>query len=1273
VNNTARSARIPSLRTGIVAALRGGSRGGGGSGVSADGWIFGRVTAGLRMAGLFAVAVAATALFTLNAATAHAAATYQFSPARTEKLAKTLEEGTGAGYQQVHTLTFDAAGNLYLADSHGHAGESTIDKFDLENAFTVQLGVGVLNTSFGWGVAVDDETGHIFAAKAVPSEIVAMDGAGTELSRWTGAETPASTFSGSLYTAVDNSTSAAHGDVYVLSTEEPARGRVDVFASKNADAEEGEYLRSLPAPPEGFELGGTDGLAVDESSVHPGRVYVANPGKKTVDYFSPSGAYEGHIEGPAPGEPFGQPVGVAVDPATGDLFVADAAAGAIDRFSPSGAFIGPPITDHLHNVVSVAVQPTGPGAGDLYVADSFGNTETVDVFAIQRPAPPIVEATAATGVTGEAASLLAEVNPQGEATTYSLEYGPCPTAAPCPLSPYQPVARGTLGSAGDYGSHTVTAPRLTGLAASTTYHFRVVAANLQGQTIGEERTFTTQGAAGLLLPDGRGYELVSPPDKHGGSVEPFSQVGMIEAAADGSAISYIANAPTEAQPEGYPGESQVLSSGGPSGWASRVISSPRQGVTGKGLGFGPEYRFFAADLSGALVQPFGLFDPELSPEASEQTPYLRSLGSCSSSCYRPLLTSANTPPGTRFGEEVPCEEGNGVVAHVAPVCGATILGTTPDLSHTLLLSAAPLVIGAPQGSIDGGHVVGSLYEWSRSTGNLQLVSRLPENGAGEELPARPSGAPLGNQFGLSGGSARRAVSADGTRVYFNTEPSGGVTNLYLRDTEPGNEQTLELDLADEACLPPTGECESGGGVFQIASTDGSRVFFTDERALTANSGAGGTGSLKFDLYECRIVTDGAGGLACALTDLTPKAGSEPAGVQGNRTGISQGNVLGASEDGSYVYFAAKGVLASNVGADGTAAAPAGCPPNEGEPGTCNLYLAHEGVVRFIATLSGGDGTDWKASPSDQPTRVSPDGNWLAFMSQQPLTGYDNHDAVSGRPDAEIFLYDAASGSLRCASCDPTGARPVGIEYAQAFLRGAGTPLPTVGGQWSQKGWVAALVPQSPSFTDASSAYQTRWLSDSGRLFFTALGGLIPADSNGLGDVYEFEQSRGPGQPASNSCAAAGPDYVPASGACLDLISSGTGKKAVSFLDASESGDDVFFLTSQRLRPKDVDSANDIYDARVDGGEAEVIKPVECSGDACQQPAVPPVDETPGSLTFQGAGNVTECPKGQKLQKGKCVKQQPKKKNHKKNKHKNSKKGKKHKKSKRANSHHGGHK
>jgi hypothetical protein len=268
------------------------------------------------------------------------------------------------------------------------------------------------------------------------------------------------------------------------------------------------------------------------------------------------------------------------------------------------------------------------------------------------------------------------------------------------------------------------------------------------------------------------------------------------------------------------------------------------------------------------------------------------------------------------------------------------------------------------------------------------------------------------------------------------------------------------------------------------------------------------------------------------------------------------------------------------------------------------------------------------------------------MSQRPLTGYDNRDAVSGERDEEVFVYHAAgeaeAGTLLCASCNPTSARPHGVESKKA---GEGL----VGSVWDTRTWLAATVPGWTPYTLGQTLYQSRYLSDQGRLFFNSSDALVPADANGTEDVYQYEP------PGVGDCTESKPTFSPASAGCVDLISSGTSKEESAFLDASESGNDVFFLTASQLSHRDVDTALDVYDAAVGGTEAEVARPVECSGDACQQPAVPPNDATPGSLTFNGAGNVVECPKGKVKQKGKCVA-----KKHKKAKHHKKKSSRKHK-------------
>ena len=135
----------------------------------------------------------------------------------------------------------------------------------------------------------------------------------------------------------------------------------------------------------------------------------------------------------------------------------------------------------------------------------------------------------------------------------------------------------------------------------------------------------------------------------------------------------------------------------------------------------------------------------------------------------------------------------------------------------------------------------------------------------------------------------------------------------------------------------------------------------------------------------------------SLSDLTP-ASANP-GVLG---------VLGMSEDGSIVYFVASAVLAGGASA-----------------GLDNLYVVQGGVIDYITTLSGEDGSDWTQSFQQRTARVTPDGEHLAFLSQASLTGYDNADVVTGNPSGELFVYDVRERRLTCVSCDPSGARPVG--------------------------------------------------------------------------------------------------------------------------------------------------------------------------------------------------------------------------------------------------------
>ena len=63
-------------------------------------------------------------------------------------------------------------------------------------------------------------------------------------------------------------------------------------------------------------------------------------------------------------------------------------------------------------------------------------------------------------------------------------------------------------------------------------------------------------------------------------------------------------------------------------------------------------------------------------------------------------------------------------------------------------------------------------------------------------------------------------------------------------------------------------------------------------------------------------------------------------------------------------------------------------------------------------------------------------------------------------------------------------------------------------------WVAGDIPGWTAATLGSALYQTRYLSNSGRLFFNSSDALVPADVNGEEDVYEYEPSGAAGCQAS---------------------------------------------------------------------------------------------------------------------------------------------------------------
>ncbi len=725
-------------------------------------------------------------------------------------------------------------------------------------------------------------------------------------------------------------------------------------------------------------------------------------------------------------------------------------------------------------------------------------------------APQIGAAWTASVGTGSA-GLRAEINPNGQLTVYHFSYlseAAYEANLKAGQDGFSNAAKAPIGADPSIGSSTSTltvAQTIASLTPGTGYRYRVQATNSGGTAVGASRVFFTEAfAAATFMLDGRAWEMVSPPEKGEDEVQGFGGSfggGTIQAAAQGSALTYSSTSSFGSDPAGAAGASQYIARRGAGAWTSENISAAAVSGSYGDEPDGVPYRLFSVDLArglmlngehcrgggeGCAVQnppPPGSGAP-----AGYQNYYLRD---SSAGSFDALLGTADIA-------------GLGIEPERFDL---DLAGATPDLGQAVLSTCAALTANATEVPLGEGCDPSqpNLYRWSGA--GFALVNLAPA--ASQGTPGAALAAPAG------------AISANGSRVYWEDLATG---NLYLRE----GGQTKQVDAA-----------AGGGGTFETAAADGSVAFYT--------KGA--------HLYRYDAAAD-------ASADLTPAGG-----VLG---------VLGASASASRLYYL-------------TAA---------------GLFLREGAVAAKIADA---------ADPSNYPpatgtARVSADGAHLAFLSNTSLTGYDNRHPTSGVPQTEVFLYDAAAGSLICASCNQTGERPLGPASIPGAIANGTTLLPK---------------PRNLS-------------ADGKRLFFDSADQLAIQDTGTRPDVYEWE--------------AFGAGGCQRALGCVGLISRGRNSDGASFLDASASGSDVYFLTPDSLVGTDLGFA-DVYDAREGGGFPEPIKPIECVGDACQSLPSEPEDPTPGTRV-QSSGNpplrfagTIGCKRGFVKKRGRCVKKKAARKKH----------------------------
>ena len=180
------------------------------------------------------------------------------------------------------------------------------------------------------------------------------------------------------------------------------------------------------------------------------------------------------------------------------------------------------------DAVPVSAGVTGLTTGKLYhfrlVAKSdAGTSQGADATFVPTAAPAVVTKPASS-VTDTEAKLNGTVNPNGQATTATFEYGT--TASYGTKTPPQNVGSGS--------SATGVSTTIAGLKPGTVYHFRLVATSAAGTGTGGDQTFTTSGPPVVTTGPASGIgantaTLTGSVDPNGHSTSWFFQYGMTTA------------------------------------------------------------------------------------------------------------------------------------------------------------------------------------------------------------------------------------------------------------------------------------------------------------------------------------------------------------------------------------------------------------------------------------------------------------------------------------------------------------------------------------------------------------------------------------------------------------------------------------------------------------------------------------------------------------------------------------------------------------------------
>jgi hypothetical protein len=1062
----------------------------------------------------------------------------------------------GGSFTQVTGVAVDGGnGDIYVAEDEG-----VVDEFDAGGAYVGQL-TGTPAGPFGrvLGVAVDPESHHVY----VGTEGGDVDVFGEDL------------------TVPDVVTGGASGFAPGSAT---LNGTVDPDGIQLSDCrfEYGPgsaYGQSVPCVP-GFASIPADSSVHAVSAVVSGlvsgvvyhyRLVAGNEHGRSVGGDRELGAPAVDGESAASATQSGVTLRAQVDPDGVDgscqfqyVEAARYERSAADPYGAGGSVpcvpgdLGAGTSD-----VAASAELSGLRAGVAYhwrvvAVNAVGTTYGEDEEFMTVPAARI-DGVTISNVTGSGATLSARIDPLGTDTSYHFEYGTSTAYGASVPVPDADIGAGT--------EDVVVQQQVTGLQANTTYHVRVVASSALGVERSGDQTFIYD-TSGEGLPDGREYEMVTPVQKNGAVLGNMVFGVRPSIAEDGSRLiltslqcfAEAASCTGERQTEGEP--FAFTRTGG--GWVTSAMA--------------PSAAQFEENSEITVDANSGL-----------------------------ALFSMATPP---FGEDDwYAREPDGSFVDIGPenqpATGAkgtegantAVLGTA-DLSH--LVYEVDNSFFWPFDATTGGS---NVYEYS-GVGNAQPVLVGVSGGPGStDLISR-----CATELGGDKTHAYNALSADGDTAFFTALNCAGGSGVNAGVAVPSNELFARIDGSRSVLVSgrsPLG-CTSpaclgsapGDARFEGASVDGSRVFFTDTQQLTD-----GASEDSHSLYEY---------------DFSSPAGHNLVDVSGGDTSGGGPRVQGVtaiSEDGSHVYFVAKGVLTGVANERGQFA----------RNGAENLYAFErdaaypEGHLAFITSMptfaDEEEEYEWTNTGSVfGGANVTPDGRFLVFTSHGDLTA----DDTSTTGAAQVFRYDAQTGALVRISVGQRGFNDNG---------NAGTRDATI--VWVREDYANAFGPvrSDPTMSD-----------DGSFVFFESPVGLTPGALNDVRIGTNNEEA--PAQPiyAENVYEwHEGQVYLISDGRDTSIAfipsfgkGEGGGFSAVGLLGSDASGANVFFTTADPLVAQDTDRGLDYYDARIctasEPCAAAPPQPVSpCQGEGCHgTPSGAPVFGAPASAVFSGTGNVVEA-------------------------------------------------